>query len=101
MAQRETFQPAVYIMANHKRGTIYVGVTSNLLQRAYQHREGTVDGFTKRYRCKRLVWFELQGTMEQAILREKRLKAGSRAKKIVLIEAANPDWLDLYDSIVG
>ena len=88
-------------MANHKRGTIYVGVTSNLLQRAYQHCEGTVDGFTKRYRCKRLVWFELQGTMEQAILREKRLKAGSRAKKIVLIEAANPDWLDLYDSIVG
>ena len=89
------------MVANHKRGTIYVGVTSDLVQRAHQHREGVIDGFTKRYGCKRLVWFELQGSMEQAILREKQLKAGSRGKKIALIEADNPDWRDLFDSILG
>ena len=89
------------MVTNHKRGTIYIGVTSNLVQRAYQHREGIIDGFTMRYGCKRLVWFELQGTMEHAILREKQLKAGSRAKKVALIEAANPDWRDLFDSIAG
>ncbi len=99
--QRETFQPAVYIMANHRNGTIYIGVTSNLVQRAWQHREGIGDGFTKQYGCKRLVWFELYGTMEAAILREKQLKGGSRKKKITLIEANNPEWLDLFDQLVG
>ncbi|MBO6767544.1 MAG: GIY-YIG nuclease family protein [Erythrobacter sp.] len=98
---RETFQPAVYIMANHKNGTIYVGVTSNLVQRAWHHREGAGSGFTKRYGCKRLVWFELHGTMEDAILREKQLKSGSRAKKIALIETENPEWQDLYETILG
>ena len=97
----EDFQPAVYIMANHKGGTIYVGVTSDLVQRAWQHREGVGDGFTRRYGCKRLVWFELHGTMEQAILREKQLKAGSRARKVALIVAENPDWRDLYFDILG
>ena len=101
MSQRETFQPAVYIMANRKHGTIYVGVTSNLVQRIWQHREGIGGGFTARYGCKRLVWFELHGTMENAILREKQLKAGSRAKKIALIEENNPDWQDLYGEIIG
>ena len=97
----EDFQPAVYIMANHKGGTIYVGVTSDLVQRAWQHREGVGDGCTRRYGCTRLVWFELHGTMEQAILREKQLKAGSRGRKIALIEAANPGWRDLYFDIFG
>ena len=91
--------PAVYIMANKRNGTLYTGVTSNLPGRAWQHREGAVDGFTKRYGCKLLVWYELAGTMEAAILREKQIKAGSRAKKIALIEAMNPDWRDLYDDI--
>lgn len=99
VTKREVFQPAVYIMANHKGGTIYVGVTSNLVQRAWQHREGVSEGFTKQYGCKRLVWFELHGTMEQAILREKQLKAGNRARKIALIEAENPEWRDLFFEI--
>ena len=101
MSQRDTFQPAVYTMANRKLGTIYVGVTSNLVQRIWQHREGIGGGFTARYGCKRLVWFELHGTMENAILHEKQLKAGSRAKKIALVEADNPDWHDLYAEIIG
>ena len=94
------FQPAVYIVANRKHGAIYVGVTSDLPKRAWQHREGAVDGFTRRYGCKKLVWFELHSTMEHAILREKQLKAGSRAKKVALIEAVNSDWRDLYFEIV-
>ena len=93
------FQPAVYIMVNHKGGTIYVGVTSELPKRAWQHREGEIEGFTSRYGCKRLVWFELHATMELAILREKQLKAGSRRKKIRLIETTNAEWRDLYFDI--
>ena len=96
MTQTSDFQPAVYIMVNHKSGTIYVGVTSNLAQRAWQHREGMVEGFTKKHSCKRLVWFELHATMENAIAREKQLKGGSRKKKIALIEAANVEWRDLF-----
>ena len=101
MAQREHFQPTVYVMANHKGGTIYVGVTSDLVQRAWQHREGKVEGFTKRYGCKRLVWFELHATMDHAISREKQIKGGSRAKKVALIEADNSDWRDLFFEIAG
>ncbi|AXK41810.1 GIY-YIG nuclease family protein [Erythrobacter aureus] len=82
---RRIVEPAVYIMASKRNGTIYVGVTSNLPQRAGQHREGIIDGFTKRYRCKLLVWFEMHGDMESAILREKQLKGGSRKKKLPLI----------------
>ncbi|WDA40268.1 GIY-YIG nuclease family protein [Erythrobacter sp. BLCC-B19] len=96
MDRNRHFQPAVYIMANHKSGTIYVGVTSDLPKRAWQHREGVVEGFTRRYGCKRLVWFELHSTMEYAIMREKQIKGGSRGKKIALIEAANPEWRDLF-----
>ncbi|MEQ6335462.1 GIY-YIG nuclease family protein [Sphingobium sp. MK2] len=92
-------QPAVYVMANKRNGTLYTGVTSNLPQRAWQHREGAVDGFTRRYGCKMLVWYETAPTMEAAILREKQIKAGSRAKKIALIVGFNPGWNDLYDSI--
>jgi predicted GIY-YIG superfamily endonuclease len=94
-------QPATYIMANKRNGTLYTGVTSNLVQRAYQHRNGLVDGHTKRYGCKMLVWFEMAETMEAAIAREKQIKAGSRVKKLMLIEAMNPDWKDLYDGIAN
>ena len=94
-------QPAAYIMTNRPGGVLYVGVTSDLIRRATQHREGAVDGFTKSYRLKRLVWFEMHGTMESAILREKQLKAGRRDRKVQLIETQNPAWDDLYPSILG
>ena len=92
-------QPAVYSMASRKKGTLYTGVTSALVQRAWQHRENMSKGFTARYGCHRLVWFEAHETMESAILREKQIKGGSRAKKIALIEAFNPEWRDLYPEI--
>ncbi len=91
--------PAVYIMASKRNGTLYTGVTSHLVQRAYQHREGLIDGFTKRYGCKLMVWFVMCETMEAAIAEEKRIKGGSRAKKVALIEGLNPDWNDLYDDV--
>ena len=90
-------EPAVYIVASGFHGTIYVGVTSNLLQRIYQHREGTLGGFTAQYECKRLVWFEMHATMESAIVREKRLKNWRRAWKVELIEEANPIWRDVAE----
>jgi predicted GIY-YIG superfamily endonuclease len=93
-------QPAVYMMASRRNGTLYVGVTSNLPQRIWQHRNGIVDGFTKRYGCKLLVWYELHATMPDAIAREKQIKGGSRKKKLVLIEAMNPTWRDLFDELV-
>ena len=86
-------------MASKRNGTLYTGVTSNLVQRAWQHRQGLGDGFTQRYGCKRLVWYELADTMDAAIAREKQIKGGSRAKKLALIEAMNPDWRDLWDDI--
>tara|TARA_R110001606_G_scaffold130000_16_gene264994 strand:- start:205 stop:498 length:294 start_codon:yes stop_codon:yes gene_type:complete len=92
-------QPAVYIMTNKRNGTLYTGVTSKLPQRVWQHREGVAGGFTKRYGCKTLVWFEMHENMEAAILREKQIKAGSRKKKLALIEAFNPQWRDLYEDI--
>ena len=93
------FQPAVYIMASSRNGTIYVGVTSNLKQRAWQHREEIVEGFTQQYGCKTLVWYELHATMEYAISREKQLKGGSRKRKLTLIEETNPQWRDLFAEI--
>ena len=87
-------------MGSHRNGTLYTGVTSDLIKRVWQHRKGLGDGFTKRYGCKLLVWFELADTMDSAIAREKQIKAGSRKKKLVLIEAMNPDWTDLFDQIV-
>ena len=88
-------------MANRKQGALYTGVTSNLPQRAWQHREGVGDGFTKRYGCKKLVWFELHATMDAAIAREKQIKAGSRRKKVMLIEENNADWQDRFNDIVS
>jgi putative endonuclease len=92
-------QPAVYIMASKRNGTLYTGVTSDLVQRGWQHRNGVIDGFTKRYGCKLLVWFEPAATMHAAITREKQIKAGSRRKKLALIEQGNPDWRDLFDEV--
>ena len=92
-------QPAVYMMVNKRNGTIYTGVTSILVQRVWQHRTGVTKGFTTKYGCKMLVWYELHDDMHGAIAREKQLKGGSRAKKIELIEAMNPEWRDLWDDI--
>lgn len=84
------------MMANRRNGTLYVGVTNDIARRAYEHREGLTPGFTKRYGLTRLVWYEVFEDISLAIHREKRLKKYPRAWKINLIEAANPDWLDLY-----
>ena len=91
--------PCVYIMANHQNGTLYTGVTSDLPARVWQHREGLVEGFTKKYGCKHLVWFERHDTMESAIMREKQIKAGNRKAKLKLIEEDNPTWRDLFEDI--
>ncbi len=92
-------RPCVYIVTNGRNGTIYTGVTSDLTKRAYQHRNGLVNGFSKRYKCKLLVWYEIHETMESAISREKQIKGGSRSKKLDLIEMLNPNWNDLYESL--
>jgi len=91
-------QPAVYIMASRRNGTVYTGVTSNLVQRAWQHRN-LRKGFAGKYRCVMLVWYEVHDEMGSAIAREKQLKGGSRRKKLALIEAMNPEWADLFESI--
>ena len=93
-------QPAVYILANKRNGTIYVGVTSDLVKRIGEHKNNMVEGFTKRYHVHQLVWYELHESMESAITREKSLKDWKRAWKLELIESKNPDWLDLNDTIV-
>ena len=92
--------PCVYVLASSQRGTLYVGVTSNLPKRVFQHRNDLVDGFSRRYRVHDLVWYELHETMESAIQREKALKAWRRAWKIRLIEESNPEWRDLYTALV-
>ena len=89
----------VYILASKPRGSIYVGVTNDLVRRVWQHKEGQAYGFTKRYWIKRLVYFEEHATAENAIEREKRLKRWRRSWKDDLVETANPKWRDLYDDI--
>ncbi|WP_108812502.1 GIY-YIG nuclease family protein [Sphingorhabdus sp. Alg231-15] len=91
--------PAVYIMASQRNGTIYVGVTSKLMQRIYQHREKLISGFTSRYNVTRLVWFETHQTMDTAITREKQIKAWRRPWRLALIEENNPQWLDLAEEL--
>ena len=90
-------QPCVYLLARASHSTFYTGVTSNLLGRIHQHREELADGFTKRYGIKRLVWFEAHDTMEQAIVREKRIKRWPREWKYALIHRENPTWRDLAE----
>ncbi len=92
-------QPCVYILASRRKGTLYVGVTSNLIKRVWQHREGAVRGFTVRYGVHRLVWYEQHDTMLSAITREKSIKQWRRVWKAMLIEATNPQWEDLYPSL--
>jgi putative endonuclease len=93
--------PAVYLLASGRNGTLYTGVTSNLIQRIHQHHEHAARGFTDTYGVTKLVWYELHETMESAIEREKRIKSWNRAWKSALIERANPRWVDLWPSIVG
>ena len=91
--------PCVYILASKPNGALYIGVTSDLIQRVWQHKNDFVEGFTKRYGVHSLVWNEVHGSMESAITREKALKKWRRAWKIELIEEDNPKWLDLYNEI--
>jgi putative endonuclease len=92
--------PAVYIMASRRNGTLYIGVTSDLPKRVWEHKNNIVDGFSKRYNLHHLVWYEMHVNMPSAIEREKNLKGWKRVWKLELIEAVNPDWQDLYDSII-
>jgi len=93
-------QPAVYILASKRNGTLYIGVTSDLVKRIWEHKNNMVEGFTKRYGVHQLIWYELHETMESAIEREKRLKEWKRKWKLELIERTNPNWQDLYHTIV-
>lgn len=91
----------VYILSNKPKGTIYIGVTSDLVKRVYQHKHELTEGFTKKYKIKSLVYYEVFEDVEQAILREKRLKRWRRAWKDELIQKENPQWLDLYSKVLG
>jgi putative endonuclease len=93
-------RPVVYILASKRNGTLYTGVTSDLVKRIWQHRNNVVDGFTQKYSVHMLVYYELADEMSAAIAREKQIKGGSRAKKLAMIESMNPDWRDLYDDIL-
>jgi putative endonuclease len=93
-------QPAVYILASKRNGTLYTGVTSNLVKRIWEHKNDFVEGFGKRYAVHQPVWYEMHETMESAIQREKRVKGWKRAWKLELIERFNPDWHDLYHKIL-
>ncbi|MGH8633831.1 MAG: GIY-YIG nuclease family protein [Burkholderiales bacterium] len=92
-------QPCVYILASRRNGTLYVGVTSGLVKRIWEHKNDVVKGFTERYRVHTLVWFEQHDTMESAIAREKAIKEWKRRWKLELIERQNPEWRDLYAEI--
>jgi len=93
-------QPAVYILASKRNGTLYIGVTSDLVKRIWEHKNNMVEGFTKRYAVHQLVWYELRESMQSAIEREKRLKEWKRKWKLELVEGTNPNWQDLYHTIV-
>ncbi|MBN1664633.1 MAG: GIY-YIG nuclease family protein [Deltaproteobacteria bacterium] len=92
--------PAVYIMASNLNGTLYIGMTSDLVKRVWEHKNDLVDGFAKRYCVHHLVWYEVHENMQSAIEREKNLKEWKRARKLELIEAVNPDWQDLYNTMI-
>ena len=93
-------QPTVYILASHRNGTLYTDVTSNLPARVWQHKNGVVEGFTKKYGVHTLVYYEVHEDMRSAINREKQIKKWQRAWKLALIEKQNPNWRDLYDALV-
>ncbi len=92
-------QAYVYIMTNKRNTVLYTGVTSNLIKRVYEHKEKLVPGFTKKYNIEKLVYYEVFDDITNAIMREKQIKAGSRKKKIELIESMNKDWKDLYEEL--
>ncbi len=94
-------QPAVYILASQRNGTLYIGVTSDLIKRIWEHKEGLAEGFTKDYQCHTLVYFEQHTEMSAAILREKQMNKWNRAWKIALIEKTNPTWRDLWPEITA
>ena len=98
-ADRRMKQPCVYILASRRNGTLYVGVTSDLVKRVWEHKENLADGFTKRYGVHTLVWYELHDSMEVAIRREKAIKGWKRRWKLELIEKENPEWRDLYEDV--
>lgn len=87
-------------MASQRNGTLYIDVTSNLIKRVYEHKHKVIEGFTKKYRCKLLVFYEVYDNMESAIIREKQIQAGSRKKKLQLIESINQNWRDLYEDFI-
>jgi putative endonuclease len=91
--------PCIYILASQRNGTLYIGVTSNLIKRVWEHKSDFTDGFTKTYKVHDLVWYEIHETIEAAIKREKQLKEWKRQWKIDLIEKVNPYWNDLYVNI--
>ena len=93
-------QPAVYILASKRNGTLYTGVTSDLVKRVWEHKNNMVEGFTKRYGVHQLVWYEVHEGMESAIEREKQLKEWKQKWKLELIESINPSWEDLYQTII-
>ncbi|MBT6843445.1 MAG: GIY-YIG nuclease family protein [Candidatus Melainabacteria bacterium] len=93
-------QPVIYIMTSQSHGTLYTGVSSNLIRRVYEHKSSTFNGFSSKYHCTILVYFELCSSIQLAIEREKQIKAGSRSKKIKLINSVNPEWKDLYRDLV-
>jgi len=93
-------QPAVYILANKRNGTLYIGVTSDLPKRAWEHKNDLVEGFSSKYKIRRLVYYEIYGDMMSAITREKQMKKWNRAWKLELIKEENPEWNDLWDEIV-
>lgn len=93
-------QPCVYILASKRNGTLYIGVTSDLVKRVWEHKNNLVDGFTKKYGVHQLMYFEMHEDMESAIQREKQLKKWNRDWKIDLIEKDNPEWADLYESLI-
>ncbi len=97
---RDVKQPCVYILASKRNGTLYVGVTSNLIKRGWEHRNNVVEGFTKRYGVHALVYYEMRQDMNSAITREKQLKKWERTWKVRLIEEHNPEWRDLWQEIV-
>jgi len=94
-------QPAVYLLASKRYGTLYVGVTSNLVSRTWQHRSDEADGFSKKYGVHMLVWFELHETMLEAITREKQIKKWNRDWKVNLVQEKNPEWRDLYEDFTA
>jgi len=93
-------QPCIYILASKRNGTLYIGVTSDLIKRIWEHKNGLAEGFSKKYKVHYLVYFEQHEEMESAITREKQIKKWNRAWKIRLIEEQNPDWKDLYETLL-